>query len=78
MKCPDAVVSRPFDYTPIICALRIDIIIFRIEPNRFGTFGTVLIVIEYCLLPCPRSNPVKLSEEIGTWHFRFAIRDIFA
>ena len=45
VKRSDIAVLGPFDYTSIIWALGIDIVIFGFEPNRFGMFGMTLIVI---------------------------------
>ncbi len=45
VKRSDIAVLGPFDYTSIIWALGIDVVIFGFEPNRFGMFGMTLIVI---------------------------------
>ena len=36
-------VLGPFNYTAIICALAIDVIIFGFVPNRLGLFGIFVI-----------------------------------
>ena len=45
VKCSDVAVLSHFDYTSIIWALGIEILVFEFELNRFRMFGMTPIVI---------------------------------
>ena len=78
VKRSDIAVLGPFDYTSVIWALGIDVVIFGFEPNRFGMFGMTLIVIAGLSVAIPKLNGVRSSEERAFSHPRFATWDTLA
>ena len=61
LKYASPTVIAPFDYTRIIFALLIGIIVFNEKPDIYMMVGTVIIVISAYLITCLKSKASKSS-----------------
>ena len=56
VKCSDVAVLDPFDYTSMICALGIDIVIFGFGLNWSEMFRITLIVVAWLTVAISQSK----------------------